>query len=49
VIKHAKGSPIECLSLISSIRLRMGLHNQKGILIQKAYKNWALLRTSSIL
>jgi hypothetical protein len=49
VTKHAKGSHVEWSSLISSIRLRMCLHKQKGILIDRAYKNWALFKTSSLL
>jgi hypothetical protein len=49
VSKHAKGSPIEWSSLISSIRLRMCLHKQKGILINIAFKNRALFKISLLL
>lgn len=49
VTKHAIGSPIEWSYVISSIRLRMCLHKQIGILITMAYKNWAHFNISTLL
>jgi hypothetical protein len=46
--KRAKGKPVECSSLISSIVCMICLHKQKSILMIKAYRILALLSTSSL-